>query len=59
MCLGIVDCSLYIPRIALKDDYHKKGMDVLAYTPVEYNYLETLADFHSCQTKKVNPTKQF
>ena len=41
--LGIVDCSLYTPRIALKDDYHKKRMDMFAYTPVEFNYLETLA----------------
>ena len=41
--LGIVDCSLYTRRIALKDDYHKKQMDMLAYTPVEFNYLETLA----------------
>ena len=41
--LGIVDCSLYTRRIALKDDYHKKRMDMLAYTPVELNYLETLA----------------
>ena len=41
--LGIVDCSLYTRRIALKYDYHKKRMDMLAYAPVEYNYLETLA----------------
>ena len=41
--LGIVDCSLYTRRIALKDDYHKKRMDKLVYTPVEFNYLETLA----------------
>ena len=41
--LGIVDCSLYTRRTALKDDYHKKKMDMLAYAPVEYNYLETLA----------------
>ena len=41
--LGIVDCSLYTRRIALKDDYHKKRMDMLAYAPVEYSYLETLA----------------
>ena len=40
---GNVDCSLYTRRIALKDDYHKKRMDVVAYAPVEYNYLETLA----------------
>ena len=41
--LGIVDCSLYTRRIALKDDYHKKRIEMLAYAPVEYNYLETLA----------------
>ena len=35
--LGIVDCSLYTRRIALKDDDHKKRMDMLAYTPVEFN----------------------
>ena len=42
--LGIVDCSIYTRRIALKDDYHKKRMNMLAYTPVEFNYLETLAN---------------
>ena len=36
--LGIVDCSLYTRRIPFKDDYHKKRMDMLAYTPVEFNY---------------------
>ena len=41
--LRIVHCSLYTRRIALKEDYHKKRMDMLAYAPVEYNYLETLA----------------
>ena len=41
--LQIVDCSLYTRRIALKDDYHKKRMDMLRYTHVEYNFLETLA----------------
>ena len=41
--LGIVDCSPYTRCIALKDDYHKKRMDMLAYAPIEYNYLETLA----------------
>ena len=40
---GSVDCSLYTLDIALKDDYHKKRKDMLAYTPVESNYLETLA----------------
>ena len=43
VCLGIVDCSLYTRRIALRDDYHKKRKDMLAYTPVEFNYLEILA----------------
>ena len=41
--LGIVDCSLYTRPFALKDDYHKKRMDLLAYTSVEINYLENLA----------------
>ena len=41
--LRIVDCSLYTRRIALKDDYHKKRTDMLAYTPVQFNCLETLA----------------
>ena len=41
--LGIVDCSLYTGRIAVKADYHKKRLDMLAYAPVEYKYLETLA----------------
>ena len=41
--LGIVDCSLYTRRIALKDDYHKKRMDMPAYTPVKLKYLEALA----------------
>ena len=35
--LGIVDCSLYTRRTALKDDYHKKRTDMLASAPVEYN----------------------
>ena len=41
--LGIVDCPLHTRRIALKDDYHMKKMDMLANTPVDYNFLETLA----------------
>ena len=41
--LGIVDCSLYTRRVMLKEDYHKKRMSQLAYAPVEYNYMETLA----------------
>ena len=34
--LGIVDCSLYTRRTALKDDYHKKRKDMHAYAPVKY-----------------------
>ena len=34
---------LYTRRIALKDDYRKKRKNVLAYTHVEFNYVETLA----------------
>ena len=41
---GIVDCSLYTRRFALRDVYQKKRMDVLAYAPVENIYLETLAN---------------
>ena len=41
--LRIVDCSLYTRCIALKEKYDKREMDVLAYTPVEFNYLGTLA----------------
>ena len=40
--LGIVDCSLYTHRLGLKEIYHKKKMDMLEYSPVEYNYMETL-----------------
>ena len=42
---GIVDCSLYLytGRFGLKDDYHKQRMDMLAWTLVEFSYLETLA----------------
>ena len=39
----LVDCSLHTRPLALKDDYHKKRLDAFAYTPVECNYLETLA----------------
>ena len=39
--LGIVASSLYTRIIALKDDCHKKSMDMLAYTPLELNFLET------------------
>ena len=36
--LGIVDFLVYTGRFALRDDYHKKRMNMLAYTPVEFKY---------------------
>ena len=42
--LGFVDCSFYNRCIALIYDYHKKRMHMLAYAPVNLNYLETLAN---------------
>ena len=44
--LGTVDCSLYNRRIALNDDYHKKRMDMLAYTPGVQLYGDSSKDFH-------------
>ena len=42
--LGIVDCPSYTCGIDLEDDYYKQRIDMLAYTtPVEFNFLETLA----------------
>ena len=39
--LGIIECSLYTRCIALRDDYRKKRVSMLAYTPEDYNCLET------------------
>ena len=41
--LGNVDCTYYTHRVAPKDDYHRKTLDMLACTPAEVNYMETLA----------------
>ena len=41
--LGIFAFSLYTRLLALKDDYHRKRIDMLAYTPLEFQSLETLA----------------
>ena len=57
--LEIVDCSLYTRRIALKDDYHKKRMDMLAYPPVEFKYLETLAKTFFIPAKQNHSRKYF
>ena len=56
--LGIVDCSLYNRRITLKDDYHKKRMDMLANRPVDYNNLETLAKTLSFLLDRINLYKK-
>ena len=42
--LGIEDSSLYTRRVMLKENHHKMRMSQLAYAPVEYNYMETLAN---------------
>ena len=58
--LGIVDCSLYTRRIPLKDDYHKKRMDMLAYTPVEFQLFgNSCKDFHRSCDKINSFTKTF
>ena len=58
--LGIVDCSFYTRRNALKDDYHKKRMDKLAYAPVEFIFLEMLAKtFIILATKIISFKKTF
>ena len=56
--LGIVDCSIYTRPIALKDDYHKKRMDMLACTSVEFNYLETQAKTFIIPAKQIEFIQQ-
>ena len=41
--LGMVGCSVQTLHSALNNGYHKKRMDMLAYTPVDLNYMETVA----------------
>ena len=40
--LGIADCTLYNRRVALKDDFQKKRVGMIAHTSLEFKYLETL-----------------
>ena len=54
--LGIVDCSLYTRRIGINDDYHRKKLDMLAFTPVEFEDVETLAKIFISRARK---TKSF
>ena len=42
--LGIADCSLSTLKIALKNDYRKKRIDILAYSTMKLNSLDTLAE---------------
>ena len=41
--LGIVECSLHTCRTTLKNNYHKRRVDMFVFSPVEFNYLDTLA----------------
>ena len=56
--LGIVDFSLYTRRVALKDDYHQKRMDMLAYNPVEFNSLKLLQILSSLLPDKTSSLKK-
>ena len=51
---GIVDGSLYLRRVALKDDYNKKRINMLAFNPVEFNFLEPPARLSSFPLDKTN-----
>ena len=55
---GIVDFSHYTRRIALKDEYHRKRMDMLAYTYVEFNYMESLVNTSSFLPNKTSSFKK-
>ena len=56
--LGVVDCSPYSCHIALKVDYHKKRMHLLAYTPVEFNCWDTLAKIFIIPVKQTSSYKK-
>ena len=58
--LGIVDCSLYTRRIALKDEYHRKRMDMLPYTTLLWRstiwkLLQRLSSFLPDKTSSFKP----
>ena len=57
--LGIVDCSLYTRRIALKDDYHKKRMDMLLtllWSSTIWRLLQRLSSFVPDKTSSFKKT---
>ena len=56
---GFFDCSFYTRCIALKDDYRKERMDILAYTPMEFNFSETLAKTSIRPARENQPSKNF
>ena len=57
--LGIVDCSLYTSRIALKDDYHKKRHARLCSCRVQI-FGDFGKDIHyTCKTKPIHSRKHF
>ena len=56
--IRIVDCSCYIDRFAFKNSYHKKRMDTFAYTPVVFNYLETVAKNVIISARQNHPSKK-
>ena len=53
-----VDCSLYTRRFALKDNHHKKRVNMLAYIPVKFEYLETLAKTFIIPVDKTSASKK-
>ena len=58
--IGIVDCSLYTRRIALKDDYHKKN----GHPRLCSCRIQLFGDFgkdihHTCETKPIHSRKHF
>ena len=55
---GIVDCSLCTRGIALKDDYHKRRLDKLVYTPLEFNFLKILANTLIISGKQTKASKK-
>ena len=58
--LGIVDCSLYARRIALRDDYHKKN----GHARLCSCRIKLFGDFgkniqRTCETKPIHSRKHF
>ena len=52
------DCSIYTRCINLKVDYRKNRMDMLVFTPVEFNTLEILAKHSSFLLDKTISSKK-